>query len=71
MTNFEKLKNEIDIKDFAEKRICYDENNVALFNDVGTYKIPKDCTDEQADSINEQVYNEELAWLKSEAKDDY
>jgi len=67
MTNFEKLKSEIEVNDFANKR--YIMNDTQIKNDVGTYKIPENATSQEKANIFARQYNDELLWLKSEVKD--
>jgi len=68
MTNFEKLKNEIDIGDFANHRLsCKYADNGELINDVKTYKISgREMTHADAE-VYAKAYNDELKWLKKEA----
>lgn len=68
MNNFENLKKEISIDDFAESRIQYDESIHTLTNDVSTYTIPQNGTDEQVEVINDKAFHDELEWLKTESE---
>lgn len=68
MINFENLKKEINIDDFAESRIHFDDSTNTLTNDVNTYTIPSNGTDEQVEAINDKAFRDELEWLKTESE---
>lgn len=68
MTNFEKLKSEIDISDFANHRISskYADRG-ELINDIKTYKISgREMTQADAE-VYAKAYNDEVKWLKKKA----
>jgi hypothetical protein len=67
MTNFEKLKSEMDVWDVANKRFVIDEFTHSLKNDVCTYEFSGD-----GDALAETfklAYNDEIEWLNSDARE--
>lgn len=67
MTNFEKLKDEINIYDFADYRLSLDRHRNNISNDVISYDYSGDgaCRAEAFQG----AYEDELAWLQAEAKE--
>lgn len=68
MTNFERLKSEIDINDFANSRLSskYADRG-ELINDVKTYKISGGEMTHADAEIYAKAFNDELKWLKKKA----
>ena len=68
MTNFEKLKEEINIYDFADHRLSLDRHRNCISNDVIDVGYDGDgaCRAEAFQG----AYEDELAWLEAEAKED-
>ena len=67
MTNFEKLKNGMDVWDIANKRFVIDEFSHSLKNDVCTYAFSGDG-EAQAETFK-LAYNDEIEWLNSDVND--
>jgi hypothetical protein len=67
ITNFEKLKNEINIYDFTEDRLTFDKHHNCISNDVIDVFYGGDgkCRTEAFS----EAYEDELAWLQAEAKE--
>lgn len=67
MTNFEKLKNEINIYDFADYRLTLDRHRRCISNDV--CPVGYDGDGECRAEAFRGAYEDELAWLQAEAKE--
>ena len=67
MTNFENLKNEIDIWDIANRRFVIDEFTHSLKNDVCTYEFSGDGN--AKGEVFKDAYNDEIEWLNSDVKE--
>mgnify|MGYP000858726482 CR=1 FL=1 len=67
MTNFEKLKNKINIYDFADYRLTFNKHRRCILNDVCPVSYDGDgkC---RAEAFR-GAYEDELAWLQAEAKE--
>lgn len=68
MTNFENLKNEIDICDFANRRVSFNSSfDTVIHTDVKDYDVPKNLSDTKKNTIYVKAFNDELKWLKQES----
>jgi len=70
MTNFENLKNEIDIHDFANRRVPFNSSfDTVIHTDVKDYDVPMSLSETEKNKIYVKAFHDELKWLGQEVKE--